>query len=334
MYFNLDRATKNKLLQEYKQNMIDYRLQKDEARRKRIQEEREYLYLKEQRQEETDKRIKEENLRKKNELMGEYQQMLEKTKLAIPGYHFRPKNTEVVINNWGMDKNAPQPMAYTPSYNNKSQSIDVNDPINRQRNYFRQRDSMNKFLTDEQNLNEVNSYFKEQKINRQNYYKDLLYNQHLEAINKNRDMYGTEDYLILKQKKKSFLSSNPYNSNHKYDFGNSSIINNPILNPGNNFYYNKYFKNFYQELQQPSYNQARDMKKYAINYNPVNAAGEKIIKGDGINVIEKNKNYNTIDIENSNFQNNSMTGEYQPRFLNQSRRCMSQQYIRADNVDK
>ena len=62
---------------------------------------------------------------------------------------------------------------------------------------------MHEYLTDKQNLNEIKQYFVEQKENRHNFYKDLLYSQYKNALNKNFNLYGAKDALILKNRKKN-----------------------------------------------------------------------------------------------------------------------------------
>ena len=104
MFFNLDREKKQRILNYYKNSALDSRKKKEAAKKLRIQEELNYLHLKEKEELETENKIKQEESRKKKALMDEYLQMLQKTHNDIPGFHFIPKNKDVIINNWGKTK--------------------------------------------------------------------------------------------------------------------------------------------------------------------------------------------------------------------------------------
>ena len=263
MYFNLDNQRKQKILNYYKNEADNYRRKKQEAKKQQIQEEINYLREREEKQHESDLKLIQENYRKKNALMQEYLEMLKKTKNYLPGYHFKSKNNDVIINNWGKSKeesledNIHYNNNYYHSNNYKNNSFDCNkynsnsfnelNPIEKARLIIKPIDSMNKFLTDEQNENEVKNYFLRQRKNKENFYKELLYSQYENTAKKNKNIFGTEDMLILKQKKKKLITENPYREKNEYGFGNSNLVNNPILNPENNMRYNKYFKDFYPD---------------------------------------------------------------------------------------
>lgn len=263
MYFNLDNQRKQKILNYYKNEADNYRRKKQEAKKQQIQEEINYLREREEKQHESDVKLIQENYRKKNALMQEYLEMLKKTKNYLPGYHFKPKNNDVIINNWGKSKeesledNIHYNNNYYHSNNYKNNSFDCNknnsnsfnelNPIEKARLIIKPIDSMNKFLTDEQNENEVKNYFLRQRKNKENFYKELLYSQYENTAKKNKNIFGTDDMLILKQKKKKLITENPYREKNEYGFGNSNLVNNPILNPENNMRYNKYFKDFYPD---------------------------------------------------------------------------------------
>lgn len=297
MYFNLDNQKKEKILKYYKNQADEYRRHKEEAKKQRIKEELNYLHQREQKQQETDEKIFLENNRKKKALMDEYLEMLRKTKNYLPGYHFKPKNKEVIINNWGKTKeeflkenNSNNDLYNINKYKNKS--IDINsynkfnslNPIEKAKIIIRPIDSMNKFLTDEQNEKEVNSFFMRQKQNKQNFYKDLLYSQYKNNILKNKNIFGTEDILILKEKKKKLITENPYKRKNEYGFGDSNLENNPILNPENNIRYNKYFKDFYSDNND--------------NINNINNSNNSNIN---IEIIDDcNNNYNDYKYNNEN----------------------------------
>ena len=71
----------------------------------------------------------------------------------------------------------------------------------KQKEILKQIDHMNGYLTDKQNEKEMKQFFKIRKENRYNFYRDLLFSQYQEAINKDFNLYGTNDEIIIKQKK-------------------------------------------------------------------------------------------------------------------------------------
>ena len=262
MYFNLDHQRKLRILNYYKKEADEYRKKKEEEKKQKIQEELSYLQEREKKQQESDEQLSLEESRKKKALMEEYLEMLQKTKNYLPGYHFKPKNNEVIINNWGKSKEETieENNNYYNLINSKNKSVAFNENSFNNKEFnalnskdkvrllIRPIDSMNKFLTDEQNENEVKSFFLKQKKNKQNYYKDLLYSQYENTAKKNKNIFGTEDMLILQQKKKKLITENPYRQKNEYFVGDSNLKNNPILNPENNMRYNKYLKNFYKDI--------------------------------------------------------------------------------------
>lgn len=255
MFFNLDKDIKHQILAQYKQEALDHQRKKEEEKNRRILEERKFMELSKLYQQESHDIINQELQRKKKLLMQEYQQYLNKTKLNEPGFHYKPKNSDVIINNWGYDKNQTRDIYNIWNKKNNNNNL-LNNQIDfkslsseeKAKKIIKRDDCMNKFLTDEHNFKEVNNYFRKLSENKQNYYKDMLYSQFQEAQKKDKDLYGTEDFLILKQRKKNVLADNPYIKQRQYYFGNSNLINNPILNPQNNLRYNKYFNNYLPAL--------------------------------------------------------------------------------------
>lgn len=254
MYFNLDREKKQKILNYYKQEAIDSRRKKETQKKLKIQDELNFLHEKELEELESEKKAMEEQTKKKKALMQEYLQMLQKTKNNIPGYHFQRKNKEVILKNWGKSKEESL-KEYTNDFNfnkNKNNSMNIEDNFNslsqieKARQIIKPIDHMNQFLTDEQNLDKVNLFFMQRKNHKRDFYKNLLFSQHEQSNQLNKDKFGTEDILILKQKKKNLISDNPYRKKYQISFNNSTLENNPILNPRNNIRYNKYFKELYQ----------------------------------------------------------------------------------------
>ena len=255
MLFNLDKETKKNILEHYRQEALFKKLKKEEEKKREIEEERKNLEQKQIRQKQTIDIMNKEKFYNRNKLKEEYNLMLQKTKGYIP------RKMDIKINNWGQSKdqfilpevktnnnNYINEKTDTKSFLNNYNKYDFIQlsPYQKEKEILKQVDHMNEYLTDKQNINELIQYFKKQKENRHYFYKDLLFSQYKNALNKNLNLYGTNDELILKQRKKKFISENPYIRQRKYDFGSSSLEHNPILNPENNYDYNKYinFKNF------------------------------------------------------------------------------------------
>ena len=296
MLFNLDRQSKQNILEHYKQEALKSRLRKEEEKKREMEEDRNNLQLKEKRQKETIDMMNKEIIFNRNKIKKEYNLMLQKTK----GY--LPRKTDIIINNWGQSKdpiilpkvkinNSSIAKSFnTKSFlnnNNKKDFIHLTQ-IQKEKEILKQIDHMDEYLTDKPNLNEVKQYFLMQKENRHNFYKDLLYNQYKNAINKNLNLYGTKDELILKERKKKFISDNPYIKKRKYESGSTSLEHNPIVNPENNYNYNKYinYKNFAVSLN----TSRNDNKLYNLN---------------NLNSFENNySNNNNQTINNNNFSTN------------------------------
>ena len=184
MLFNVDRNAKQNMLQQYKQDALEYEQRKLQEKQKRIQEEREYLAQNQKRETEIEDRIRLDKLKRQNETMAEYKKMLEQNN----GYWKHSKN-DLKINNYGnpyvSNSNANQISNYNePVYNNNNELINDNNnnnrilsPGQRERAYIRREDHMGNYLTDKQNANEVENYFLKRKENRQKYYKELLDSQ-------------------------------------------------------------------------------------------------------------------------------------------------------------
>lgn len=311
MYFNLDREKKQKILDYYKNEALASRLKKQEAKKLKIQEELDYLHQKEQEDLQAEEKIIQEQSKTKKILMDEYLKMLQKTHKDLPGFHFFPKNKDVIINNWGKSKEEAL-LENSNIYNNDKTlhniSLDnVNDNFNsltleeKEKEILKPIDSMNKFLTDEPNQKEVNLFFLRRKNHKRDFYRNLLFSQHEKSNQINKNKYGTEDFLILKQRKKDLISENPYRKKYKYSVGHSTLENNPILNPENNMRYNKYFKEFYQDNIKKEIddmiNKNDEVYKNKSNFtieqthNNMALNGTNIMKSfDNGNTLNKNKN--------------------------------------------
>ena len=248
MLFNLDKEAKKNILENYRLEALVSSLRKLEQKKKEKEADKINLRQKEQRQNEFLELINKEKLEKREKIKNEYKLMLERTK------GFLPKKNQLILKNWGQKKD-PYILPnlhcnYSNSTRQSTNKILINDKNynnfeelsrnQREKEILKQVVHMNEFLTDKQNGNEMKQYFQKRKENRHLFYKDLLFSQYQDAINKDFNLYGTKDELIIKQKKRKNLTDNPYISNKNYNFGNSSLSHNPIINPENNYNYNKY----------------------------------------------------------------------------------------------
>ena len=318
MFFNLDRNSKQNLFNQYKQEALDYRQKKNIEKQKRIQEEREYLARRELLEKEADERIFREKLQRKNAQREEYNSMLMKTKNNIPGYrHNTNKNKEVVLNNWGGQEKNHQ----IQIQNNLPQSPPQQNDVNANKNFitipqgegtpwkgrksFRNEDHLGNFLKDDRNDQELTNYIKSEKEYKQKMYKDLLYSQFQEATNKNLNLYGTNDPLIVERKRKRYLSQDPFAKNNNYDFSKSSLTHNPIVDPQNNLEYNKYLK--FSESQRNINNRGN----YQINNNNVNNQRMQYQNNNNTpninNVNNTYNNYNPLEeFKSNNYDTSNM----------------------------
>ena len=310
MFFNLDKNSKQNLFNQYKQDAIDYRQKKNIEKQRRIQEEREYLARRELLEKEADERIYREKLQRKNAQREEYNSMLMKTKNNIPGYrHNTNRNKEVVLNNWGgqeknhqiqIQNNIPQspPEQNNVNANKKFITIPQGEGTPwKGRKSYRNEDHLGNFLNDDRNDQELTNYIKSEKEYKQKMYKDLLYSQFQEATNKNLNLYGTNDPLIVERKRKRYLSQDPFAKNNNYDYSKSSLIHNPIVDPQNNLEYNKYLK--FSESQRNINNRGN----YQINNNNVNNQRMQYQNSNTPNVNNVNNTYTNFN--NNNINNNN-----------------------------
>ena len=316
MFFNLDRNSKQNLFNQYKQEALDYRQKKNIEKQKRIQEEREYLARRELLEKEADERIFREKLQRKNAQREEYNSMLMKTKNNIPGYrHNTNKNKEVVLNNWGGQEKNHQIQIQNNIPQSPPQQNDVNTNKNfitipqgegtpwKGRKSFRNEDHLGNFLNDDRNDQELTNYIKSEKEYKQKMYKDLLYSQFQEATNKNLNLYGTNDPLIVERKRKRYLSQDPFAKNNNYDFSKSSLTHNPIVDPQNNLEYNKYLK--FSESQRNINNRGN----YQINNNNVNNQRMQYQNNNNItpNINNTYNNYNPLEeFKSNNYDTSNM----------------------------
>ena len=332
MFFNLDKNTKQNLLNEYKQEALNFHQKKKDEKQKRIQEEREYLAQMEQLEKEANEKVYREKLKRKNAQMEEYQSMLLKTKNNIPGYrHNTNKNNEIVLNNWGGQEKNHQIQkdnfsTIQPEKNNNINSEgniipqgNQNTPWRGRRAGYKTEDHLNTYLNDNRNDQELNNYIKGENQYKKQIYKDLLYSQFQEANNKNLNLYGTNDPLILERKRKGYLMENPYAKKNNYEFGKSNLSHNPITDPQNNMNYNKYLKfsesaNNINSIQMNNF-QSKDNNNNNLgnpnftinnNYNKRPMDEFKSNNYDSSNINMMNNNFNPVVLNQNNNNNSGM----------------------------
>jgi hypothetical protein len=163
-------------------------------------------------------------------------------------------------------------------------------------------------LNDDRNDQELNKYINSEKEYKQKVYKDLLYSQFQEATNKNLNLYGTNDPLIVERKRKRYLSQDPFAKNNNYDYAKSNLTHNPIVDPQNNLEYNKYLK--FSESQRNISNRGN----YQLNNNSnMQSQSNNILNPNNIraykeyNPLEefKSNNYDTSNISRGIKMNNA-----------------------------
>lgn len=299
MLFNLDRNLKQSILAEYKKEALLYEQKKQLEKQQKIKEEQEYLEQLNKQEEENYKKLKdEENLKKTNQ-MKYYQEILNS-----PDKNSRKK--ELIIKNWGQPRKGLTPYKEnknifrkdTNNSNSNKYEIDYNSlsPIQKQKIYIRKSDDhMNNYLTDEQNKDELSKFLKEEKIYRQKYYKDLVNSQYEEAQRINKDRYGTNDILIIEKKRKNYFNENNI-SKKNYDFGKSTLMHNPIVNPENNITYNKYI-NFRLNKSNifKTENSLKNLKEINNNSATLSIQTDDYLPNKRIIKIKDNNNYNIIN---------------------------------------
>jgi len=121
--------------------------------------------------------------------------------------------------------------------NNYIPNINNNYPSNNQSNPHKDSGSHNPQLT----LTDYNASMKNRKYEQQQAYKNYLDSQ-VTTNRSNRSQSSARAYennRVIPQKKSNEPKVNPFSSKN-YEFGSSALGHNPILNPTNNYGYNKY----------------------------------------------------------------------------------------------
>ena len=307
MLGNVNKNLKKNILEQFRQEAINYEEKKKYEKLKKIQEEKEYLLKQEQLYNKDEELINKEKHKKKEQEFNEYNLMLTKLHSKTPIYRY----------NSNPNSNIKRPIIkfnVNEIENNKSL-------LKREKEIIYRRDIIGKYLTDENNTEELFKDLRREKEKSQRYYREINDLQYLEYQKKNKKLFGTVDPLIVKRAKKKILTENPFSHKIKYDFWKSNLSYNPILNPENNVHYNRYL--FQEEVDCNNYNNMimnEKNKNNNKNYRSIDTNFQKNhIK---IKLPKNNNNYNNdnfneqdkkiinIDINNNNKFNEEITNNH------------------------
>ena len=242
----------------------------------------------------------------------------------------------MVLNNWGGQEKShqisqiPQSNPQSPpQQNNLNKEFSTlpqgDDTIWKGRKIYKNEDHLGNYLNDDRNDQELNKYINNEKEYKQKMYKDLLYSQFQEATNKNLNLYGTNDPLIVERKRKRYLSQDPFAKNNNYDFAKSNLSHNPIVDPQNNLEYNKYLK--FSESQRNMTNRNYQISNSRMQYQPNNSNKLNTIgnysnlnnsNNNNYNPMEefKSNNYDTSNISRGIKINNNYNQNLRPENIN------------------
>jgi len=125
---------------------------------------------------------------------------------------------------------------YIPNVNNNNYIPSNNYSSNNQSNTNNQnQNENNSFHNPQLTLTDYNTSMKNRKHEQQQAYKNYLDSQVSNRSNRSQSSASR----VIPQKKNNEPKANPF-SNKNYEFGSSNLGHNPILNPTNNYGYNKY----------------------------------------------------------------------------------------------
>ena len=213
------------ILAQFNQDAIKYLEKKKYEKLKRIQEEKEYLLKQEQKYNEEQK-IAKERRKKKEQQFNEYNLMLSRLNYRTPVNKFIPK----------IETDRKKPFI---KFNENE--LETNKSLQkREKEIILRRDIIGKYLTDENNSEELVKDLRRDREKSLQFYKEINDLQYLEYQKNNIDLYGTIDPLIIKRYKRKFITDNPYHIKIKSDHWKSNLSHNPITNPDNDMNYNKY----------------------------------------------------------------------------------------------
>ena len=293
MLSSASKATKENILEQFKQDANKYLEKKKYEKYKRIQEEQEYL-LKQEAKYNEEQKIAKERRKRKEQQFNDYNLMLTKLNYQKPINGF---------NSYSCTARKRPYIKYNIEDLERGKSLQK-----REREIIMKRDIIGKFLTDEVNDDELYRDLKTEKQKSQQYYKEINDLQYLEYQKNNIDLYGTIDPLIIKRAKKKYLTENPYSFKIRNDFWKSNLVHNPIINPENDMNYNKYiFKEDFSNYINNSNKNSKNNDNYNTNINNINKTynlfrndNTKINMGNTDN--KNNNNNNNYSIESYNYK--------------------------------
>ena len=323
MLCNVNKNLKKNILEQFKQEALNYKERKKCEKLKKIQEEKEYLLKQEKIYKNDVELINKEKHKKKEQEINAYNLMLTKLHSKTPNFRYNSNpNTKV-----------KKPIIkFNVNEIEKNQSLQK-----RQKDIIYRRDIIGEYLTDENNTEELFKDLRREKEKSQRFYKEINDLQYLEYQKNNINLFGTIDPLIVKRAKKKLLTEDPFSSKIKYDYWKSNLTNNPILNPENNVHYNRYL--FQEEVDCNNYNgmimneKKRNNNHYSIdtdsrrnkikfkfakkiiNDNDNNKLKEEIMNSYNHKYNEEiTDNYNNIS--NINFSNSKYEMDLKRKFFN------------------
>ena len=291
MLSSASKATKEKILEQFKQDANKYLEKKKYEKYKRIQEEQEYL-LKQEAKYNEEQKIAKERRKRKEQQFNDYNLMLTKLNYQKPINGF---------NSYSCTARKRPYIKYNIEDLERGKSLQK-----REREIIMKRDIIGKFLTDEVNDDELYRDLKTEKQKSQQYYKEINDLQYLEYQKNNIDLYGTIDPLIIKRAKKKYLTENPYSFKIRNDFWKSNLVHNPIINPENDMNYNKYiFKEDFSNYINNSNKNSKNNDNYNTNINNINKT-YNLFRNDNTKInmgnTDNKNNNNNYSIESYNYK--------------------------------
>ena len=288
MLCNVNKNLKKNILEQFRQEAINYKERKKYEKLKKIKEEKEYLLKQEQIYNNDEELLNKEKHKKQEQEINEYNLMLSKFHSKTPNFRYNsnPNN-----------KIKKHIIKFNVNEVEKNQSLQK-----REKDIIYRKDIIGKYLTDEDNTEELIKDLRKEKEKSQRFYKEINDLQYLEYQKNNINLFGTIDPLIVKRAKKKMLTEDPFSSKIKYDYWKSNLSNNPILNPENNVHYNRSL--FQEEVDCNSYN------------------------GMIMNEKNRNKNYNSIDTD---YRRNKIKFKLAKKIINDSNNKLKEEIMNSYN---
>jgi hypothetical protein len=334
MLFHADKSVKDNLLQMYKRDAMDFANKKQVNKAQRIMEERAYLESLNQKEQLAEDKIKIEKIKKVSERMDEYTKLLNQKN---EDRHLKKsKYNDININTYGISyQNSNTMTNYNPNRelnnnNNYRDNLVNNGNFNPNSEVaFNQKVSLSpkvsnigKLIGDNVNKNEYDYAMRSQKYEQQRMYKDYLDSQVyliiiISRLIKNMLNLTQETVIQLGQCRiihvKYFINiSDNFKS---YEIGLSNLSHNPILNPTNNYNYNKYISlsnNIPPSFVNNSNKQNMQMSNMNSNYEANNNYyNDNNMNMDNSNNVNYNP-YNNYGMTNNNNVNQPMINSTTP----------------------